>query len=147
MIKHIVVAVDSSPTSDNALDMAINLAKTYDAKLSFLHVIRDMQLPESVLRMAEVEHIQGARTDVLRFVGEKILKSAEKKAKDAGLNNTASKVAVGDPASEITDLAKKDKADLIVIGTRGHSDLKGMFLGSVSRKVSNLAGVNVMIVR
>jgi nucleotide-binding universal stress UspA family protein len=106
-----------------------------------------MQLPDSVLRMAEVEHIQGARTDVLRFVGQKILKSAEEKAKNAVVKNTVSKVAVGDPASEIADLAKKDKADLIVIGTRGHSDLKGMFLGSVSRKVSNLAGVNVMIVR
>jgi len=147
MINHIVVAIDSSPSSDNAVDMAINLAKTYDAKLSFLHVIRDMQLPESVLRMAEVEHIQGARSDVLRFVGEKMMKSAEKKARDMDLKGTANKVAVGDPASEIADYAKKNKADLIVIGTRGHGELKGMFLGSVSRKVSNLAHVNVMIVR
>ncbi len=147
MIKHIVVAVDASPSSDNAVDLAIDLAKAYDAKLSFLHVIRDMQLPDSVLRMAEVEHIQGARSDVLRFVGEKTLKTAERKAKDAGLKETGNKVAVGDPASEIADFAKNNQADLIVIGTRGHGELKGMFLGSVSRKVSNLAGVNVMIVR
>ena len=78
MIKHIVVAVDASPSSDNAVEMGINLAKSYGAKLSFLNVIPDMQLPESVLRMAEVEHIQGPRSDVLRFVGEKTLKMAEK---------------------------------------------------------------------
>ncbi len=147
MIKHIVVAVDASESSDNAVAMAVNLAKTYGAKLSFLNVIRDMQLPESVLRMAEVEHIQGARSDVLRFVGEKTLKLAEQMAKDANLKDIDKNVAVGDPASEIADFAKKGNADLIVIGTRGHSDLKGMFLGSVSRKVSNLADVNVLIVR
>lgn len=147
MINHIVVAVDASPSSDNAVDMAVNLAKTCDAKLSFLHVIRDMQLPESVLRMAEVEHIQGARSDVLRFVGEKILKLAEKKGRDAGLKEISNKVAVGDPATEIADFANNHGVDLIVIGTRGRGKLKGMFLGSVSRKVSNLAGANVLIVR
>lgn len=147
MINHILVAVDASPSSDNAVDMGISMAKAYNAKLSFLNVVRDMQLPESVMRMAEVEHIQGPRSDVLRFVGERTLKMANKKAKDAGLMNASKKVAVGDPASEISDYAKTKSADLIVIGTRGHGELKGMFLGSVSRKVSNLAGVNVLIVR
>jgi len=147
MINHIVVAVDASPSSNNAVEMAVNLAKTYDAKLSLLHVIRDMQLPESVMRMAEVENIQGPRSDVLRFVGEKTLKMAEKMARDAGVKDPIKKVAVGDPASEIADYAKKKDADLILIGTRGHGELKDMFLGSVSRKVSNLAKVNVLIVR
>jgi len=147
MIKHLVVAVDASPSSNNAVDMGIDLAKTHNAKLSFLHVIRDMQIPESVLRMAEVEHIHGPRAEVLRFVGERTLKDAEKRAADAGLVGVVHKVAVGDPASEIADFASKSAADLIVIGTQGHGELKGMFLGSVSRKVSNLAEVNVLIVR
>lgn len=147
MIKHIVVAVDASPSSENAVDMGIQLAKAHDAKLSFINVIRDMQLPDSVMRMAEVEHIQGPRSDVYRFVGEKTLKSAIKKAKDKGYMKAEKKVAVGDPASEISDFAKKHHADLIIIGTRGHSNLKEMFLGSVSRKVTNLAKANVMIVR
>lgn len=147
MFKHIVVAVDASPSSDNAVEMGIGLAKEHGAKLSFLNVIRDMQLPEKVLRMAEVEHIQGARSDVLRFVGEQTLKEAEKKAKKASLKDIGKKVAIGDPASEIAEFAKKSDADLIVIGTRGHGEIKGMFLGSVSRKVSNLAQVNVLIVR
>ena len=137
MINHIVVAVDASPSSDNAVEIAVNMAKTYDAKLSLLHVIRDMQLPESVMRMAEVEHIQGPRSDVLRFVGEKTLQ----------IKGAIKKVAVGDPATEIANYAKSKDADLIVIGTRGHGELRDMFLGSVSRKVSNLAKVNVLLVR
>lgn len=147
MISHIVVAVDASPSSDNAVDMGVCLAQAHNAKLSFLNVVRDMQLPESVMRMAEVEHIQGARSDVLRFVGEKTLKQANKRAKDKGFMDAKKNVAIGDPASEITNYAKAHAADMIIIGTRGHSDLKGRFLGSVSRKVSNLAEINVLIVR
>lgn len=147
MIKNIVVAVDASPSSDNAVDLGISLAKTHGAKLSFLNVVRDMQLPESVMRMAEVEHIQGPRSDVLRFVGEKTLKMANKRAKDAGFMEAGKAVSVGDPATEISEYAKTQNADLIIIGTRGQGELKSMFLGSVSRKVSNLADTNVLIVR
>jgi nucleotide-binding universal stress UspA family protein len=89
MIKHIVAAVDASPSSDNAVEMGINLAKSCGAKLSFLNVIPDMQLPESVLRMVEVEHIQGPRSDVLRFVGEKTLKWPKKWPKMLALKITS----------------------------------------------------------
>ena len=71
MINHIVVAVDASPSSDNAVDLGINMAKTYGAKLSFLNVIRDMQLPESVMRMAEVEHIHGPEVMSCALSGKK----------------------------------------------------------------------------
>jgi len=146
MFKHIVVAVDASPSSDNAVAMAVELAKNCDSTLSLLHVIRDMQLPASLERMAEVEHIHGPRADVLRFVGEKILLAAEKTARDAGLKDVHKSVAVGDPANQIIDFTKTKDVDLIVIGTRGLGEIKGMLLGSVSRKVSNLTEINCLMV-
>jgi len=45
----------------------------------------------------------------------------------------------GDAAEEIVAAAEKVKADLIVIGTRGLSDLEGLVMGSVSHKVIHLA--------
>ena len=45
----------------------------------------------------------------------------------------------GDPAERILDCAKREHVDMIVMGTRGLSDLKGLLMGSVSHKVSHLA--------
>ncbi|MEE8287527.1 MAG: universal stress protein [Gammaproteobacteria bacterium] len=43
--------------------------------------------------------------------------------------------------------AKRRKADLIVLGTRGLGQVKGMLMGSVSRKVTNLSDISCLIIR
>ena len=45
----------------------------------------------------------------------------------------------GDPAQEILKFAKNRKVDMIVMGKGGQGIIKGLLLGSVSRKVCNLA--------
>jgi nucleotide-binding universal stress UspA family protein len=60
------------------------------------------------------------------------------KVKVAGRPRTV--MAVGEPATRILDCAKREKVDLIVQGSRGLSDLKGLLLDSVSHKASQLAG-------
>jgi len=57
------------------------------------------------------------------------------------------KVAIGDPAAEIIEIADKEKADLIIIGSRGLGAIKGVVLGSVSQKVTHHAACPVMIVK
>ena len=53
----------------------------------------------------------------------------------------------GDPAEAILDTASEQNADLVVVGDRGLSGVQRFLLGSVSRKVSEHAACNVMIVR
>ena len=53
----------------------------------------------------------------------------------------------GDPATAIAKYAQRNKIDLIVMGTRGLGGVKGMLMGSVSRKVANACNVNLLIVR
>ena len=53
----------------------------------------------------------------------------------------------GDPATAIARYAQRNKIDLIVMGTRGLGNVKGMLMGSVSRKVANACNVNLLIVR
>ncbi len=147
MISAILVATDASPASNKAIDMAADMAAKYDASLALLYVIREMQLPDELRNMAEVEKIAGPRAEVLQFVAGKILHDAETRAKDHGAARVESITREGDPASCIIEEAKGRSVDLVVMGTRGLGQVKGMLLGSVSRKVSNLADVNCLIVR
>ena len=55
-------------------------------------------------------------------------------------------VVLGGPARSIADVADEVGADLIVVGTRGHSALAGVFLGSVTQKLLHLAGCPVLCV-
>jgi len=147
MIKAILVATDASPASNKAIDMAADMAAKYDASLTLLYVIREMQLPEELRNMAEVEKLAGPRAEVLQFVAGKILNDAQARAKHHGASRVDSITREGDPATAIIEEAERLGVDLVVMGTRGLGQVKGMLLGSVSRKVSNLADVHCLIVR
>ncbi len=56
-------------------------------------------------------------------------------------------IKIGNPAQEIVDFAQEEGFDLIVIGSRGMGNLKGIVLGSVSSKVIQLANCPVTIVK
>lgn len=146
-LKNILVPVDSSKASKRAVEVAADLAQKYGAQLTLLHVMRDAPVPESLLTMADVEKMVGIRADLLEFVGNKILKEAKDIAKAGGIDKPVAKLAEGDPATAIIKEARIYSADLIVMGTRGMGELKSALLGSVSRKVSNLAETNVLIVK
>lgn len=147
MIKSVLVATDASPPSNRALAMAIDLAATHGAKLDIIYVVRDMQLPAKLRKMAEVESLAESRGDVLMFVAGQVLDEAAGKAKKRGVEAVHTHVGSGDPAGAIIAHARRRKSDLVILGTRGLSKAEGMLLGSVSRKVVNLCQVNCMIVR
>ena len=146
MLKNILVATDASPASNRAINLAADMAGKYGATLHLLYAVREMQLPPELKKMAEVEKIAGARADVLDFVGNKILGDAEERAEKKGATRIKTTLEHGDPATVILKVAKRRKADLIVLGTRGLSQVKGVFLGSVSRKVANLSDINCLII-
>jgi nucleotide-binding universal stress UspA family protein len=147
MLKNILVATDASPASNRAINLAANMAGKYGATLHLVYAVREMQLPPELKKMAEVEKIAGARADVLDFVGRKILGDAESRALKKGASKVTSSLEHGDPATVILRYAKRRKADLIVLGTRGLGQVKGMLMGSVSRKVTNLSDINCLIIR
>lgn len=147
MINRILVPTDGSPAANRAVNLAVELALKHAASLYLLNVIRDMQLPVELRKMARVENIGAARQDVLEFVAEKILGDAERRAKRKGMKAVRKATGHGDPATAISSYAQRNKIDLIVVGTRGLGSVKGMLMGSVSRKVANACNVNMLIVR
>jgi len=147
MLNNILVATDASAASNRAINLAADMAGKYGATLHLLYVVREMQLPPELKKMAEVEKIAGARSDVLDFVGQKILGDAVTRANKKGAGKVTSSLEHGDPATVILRYAKRRKVDLIVLGTRGLGQVKGMLLGSVSRKVTNISDISCLIVR
>lgn len=147
MLKNILVATDASPASNRAINLAADMAGKYGATLHLLYAVRDMQLPPELRKMAEVEKIAGARSDVLDFVGQKILGDAKTRAMKKCTATVKTSLEHGDPATVILRYAKRRKIDLIVLGTRGLGQVKSMLMGSVSRKVTNMSQINCLVIR
>ena len=85
---------------------------------------------------------------------EQLLKDGKVKArnlaaalKKKGVKNVQTVVSMGDPESVILNAAEEFKVGLIVMGTRKHGFKKGIFLGSVSERVSANSPVSVLVVR
>jgi len=147
MLKKILVAIDGSQPSQRALDMGAQIAEKFDAVLVLIYVIRDMQLPDSLRQMAEVELVQESRLTTLQKIGQTILAEAATRAKKQGAKEVRSEVRPGDPAGAILRYAAENGVDIIVMGSRGLGEMESFLLGSVSRKVSNLAKVGCLTVR
>ena len=173
MIKNIVVAIDGSIPGKHAQALAIDLAAKYEARLTLVHVLTHDHPPEAFSHMAEVELMSESRkprvkdkentySNIARFLGsagdskeariiallgEQIVDKATANAKKAGVANVVSKIHTGDYANSILEVAKKADADIIVMGRRGLSNLKGFVTGSVSHKVSQRADCSVLTVK
>ncbi len=147
MIKKILVATDASAASNRAVSMAAYMAACHEAELLILHVIRDMQLPTMLKKAPELEEFVNKREDILRQVAETILHEAEVRARKDGATRVQTAIGSGDPASSIIGFTKRRNIDIIVVGTRGLGKVKELLLGSVSRKITNKAEANCLIVR
>ena len=147
MFKNILVAVDGSTASTHALESAIQISDKFGAGLHLLHVVREMQLPLNPGLMEKYEEVQRQRHDLLRSSGEEILNQAKRMAQSKGIDSVESDIGSGDPATAIAGYADNKQIDLIVIGNRGLGQVHSMLMGSVSRKVSNIAKAACLIVK
>ncbi len=147
MFKKLLVAVDGSDASYRAAAAAGALAAQLDATLLALHVISDAPLPKELRQMIELEQINESRLEILKNSGTMILDRVAAKARESGAQRIETEMRQGDPADVIVKAADEGQVDLIVMGHRGLGEVKALLLGSVSRKVCNLAAVNCLTVK
>ncbi len=150
-VKRILVPVDGSIHSGRAADMALDLAKKYDATLCILHVAVGYAAYERFSEAYEGRVNPTILTDTalntVRSQGEAYLQEVEAKAKAEGLTKVERVYSAGDPADEILNFAERNSVDLIVMGSRGLGRFSRVFLGSVSNKVAHHAHCTVIIVK
>lgn len=120
----------------------------HGAKVVLLHAVPDIineAIPEHYKDLADAEHVQIG--DVLVAIGDEILGGAKSRLLAQGADIIESVMPHGPPAQAILDYVKDHPVDLIVMGSRGLSNLEGLMLGSVSHKVSHLAPCSCVTVR
>jgi nucleotide-binding universal stress UspA family protein len=140
-VKTILVPVDGSTHSEMAVRYACAIGGPLGAKVILLHVV-----PMTVSATPYGDHVSDQPFLALQKVGEDILSRAKKLA--ASLHCEFQELLDhGDPADRIIDLAGEKSVDLIVVGSRGTSGFKRLFVGTISDKVVNRAPCPVMIVR
>jgi nucleotide-binding universal stress UspA family protein len=137
----IVVAYDHSELSKKALKMAMNLAKQDNQiELLVLMVLQPTRpLPYAYGFVTDLYETQREEAKAIRKEIDQELSSLP--------NKTRSLVLEGNPGIMIVDCVKQNDADLVVMGSRGISGLKELFLGSVSHYVVQKAPCPVFIVK
>lgn len=136
MFGTIVLAVDGSQPSDTAVGYAARLAKESGSRIVAVHVKEIM-----AGRAAGPVHVN--EDEILDKVRGQIQQMNDDGIK-AQLQVTSSMT--GGPAHIIAEAAAKESADVIVTGTRGHTALAGVFLGSVAQRLLHLASCPVLVV-
>ena len=147
MIRKILVATDASEASARAVAFAAQLSVQHEAELLILNVIRDMQIPVELKEVPEFENFFNTREELMRKAADRILQEAKKLARKDGARQVQTAIGCGDPATSVAGFARRRKVDLIVVGTRGLSKMQASAMGSVSRKLLDLADVNCLVIR
>jgi nucleotide-binding universal stress UspA family protein len=140
--KRILVAMDFSEQGERALEAALELGSRFRAEVHLVHAL-EVALPlfEPYAVVLPADWIGEAR----RLAQEK-LEKAHARMKSRGLSGT---VHLGDvPAAHaIADRARAIGADLVVVGTHGHTGLKHVLLGSVAERTVEYAPCSVWTVK
>jgi nucleotide-binding universal stress UspA family protein len=143
--RRILVAVDGSATSMKGLREAIRLAKDDRAQLLLLHVVNEFYAFATLDGVAPGVDLVPA----LREGGQRILAKAKALTDKEGVRaKTLMRETLGGPAADtIVRDARRQRADLIVLGTHGRRGLRRLVLGSDAEAVVRTSPVPVLLVR
>jgi nucleotide-binding universal stress UspA family protein len=142
--RNVVVGTDGSETAELAVGHAARLAAAFGARLTIVTAY-------SAGTGVSAQEVDAAPADVRWRLtdasgAEDLAGHARELAKDAGVTEVRTRVAAGDAASALIDVAEDTLADVIVVGSRGMTGASRFVLGSVPNKVSHHAPCDVLIV-
>lgn len=152
VIKTILVPIDGSKYSRKALMHAIGIAKKFKSKLYLITAVDTSDFPPGMLlsllkKDKQLEKSIGQFIIAAKSVARKELLANVAICKSKGALNAYYDVLAGKPVESILKFERGMHPDLIVIGSKGlHGVGQVKALGSVSRKVSELAKCPVMII-
>ncbi len=137
--KKILVPVDGSKYSKNAAECALDLARSTGAEIILMHCHKPFpaMLGEPFLQKAIDQRLEKSRNLLAPYAAL---------FNQHGIQFTE-RIMEGRPRDVISEVAKIEACDMIVMGSRGKTDLEGLFLGSATHKVLHTANCPVLVVR
>lgn len=150
MIRKVLVPTDGSPAALRAAAYAAELKKLDPAVeitvLAVQSVPRELIARKLYWMATERPVTGGVIEDLFAEERERVLNATARVFRDAGLEVKVDHRS-GDVAEEIASYAREGGFDLIVMGTRGASELSGLIVGSVSHKVIHLAPCPIILIK
>jgi nucleotide-binding universal stress UspA family protein len=131
-IRHILVPIDWSESSDRAFHLAASLAREHDAQLLLVYVV---PLPAVMYGPPPASYLNHLLEALCR------MRPSDPKVRVRCL------LVEGDPATEILSAAREGNCDLIVMGTHGRTGLNRLLTGSVAEEVVRKAPCPVLTVK
>ena len=136
MFKKIVWATDGSENADRALSIAKTLARENGASLVVVHIVQRYATKTGLAKYGDEDQVEAKLKQIVQELSGEGLDASLKIVNHVGPQ----------PAHEIADLAREVGADLIAVGTRGHSALLELLLGSVTQRLLHVAPCPVLAV-
>jgi nucleotide-binding universal stress UspA family protein len=163
-IKKILYATDLSESALHAFSYAVSLANMYGAGITILHVLSEFPGEDFITNMINTgtwEEIKNRHYSEARnqLIGKKrghvaireVLAAFSEETQADGENQTfvTDEILIknGTPAEAIVETAQEQNCDLIVLGTRGHSTLANVFVGSTAKWVIKNSPIPVLVIR
>lgn len=175
MIETILVPTDGSDHALKAINFGSDIASKYGARIVLFHALLVGSSSGEILNLVETGQLSDRtlgelkqKADIqarirstaifapnnlppsieeLEHVGSELLVSGEQIARDHGVERISKILTNGEPIQCILKAVDDEKADLIVMGSRGLGNIEGLLVGSVSHKVSQLAECTVVTVK
>ncbi len=135
MFKKIVWATDGSDSADRALELARSLASQHGSELIVVHSVERIAARGAYAQDAEEDEHQN-----------KVRRQAEELAQSGVPTKVQLIESLSGAAHRIAEVAEKEGADLIIVGTRGHNPFTGLLVGSVTQRILHVAPCPVLVV-
>jgi nucleotide-binding universal stress UspA family protein len=156
VFQRVLVALDSTKGSDHVFEKALSLAKNDHATLLLLHVLSGEERGSPNIPLSPIlDYYPQASSKAVenyqkqwRIFEEKCLHQLNAYRDEATVAGVTSEVKqqLGSPGLTVCEVAQTWEADLIVMGSRGHSLLRQLVLGSVSNYVLHHSPCSVLII-
>lgn len=157
MYRKILAATDGSESGTRAVELAGDLAKVHGAEIILVHVINPADEAPDWLHYSDAhalgfavppvppgkegteslaaQELQRAHEQA-EMAADRLMQDSRRSAEERGARNVRTVVEHGVAAKGILATAKNENADVVVMGNRGHGNLKGLVMGSVSSAVA-----------
>lgn len=129
-MKTIVLGMDGSEGAQRAIPVAVELARQGGARLVMAHV------DERIAAKGDMPSVRVDEDEIRAEIG-RMAEKINSEGVETSVENAV--VVLGGPAHAIKEIADEVDAEMIVVGTRGHSQVAGLLLGSVAQRLLHIA--------